>query len=76
MAKGDGFYTRLRKRKAVNEAEASSVVADTLAVRGELMEKVQAGTLTLEDAQKQLRKIKRDAKKNGLVTRNQAFIRG
>jgi hypothetical protein len=70
------FDTRLRKRKAVNDAEASGNLADGMEYRTKLMERVHAGELTIEEAQAELKKVKRDAKKNGLITRQQAFSRG
>ena len=60
-------------RKAVKDAENEGRVADSIEVRKALMARVHAGEITLEDAQKELKRIKRNAKRNGMVTRNQAF---
>jgi hypothetical protein len=40
------------------------------------MEKVHSGECTLEEVQAELKAIKRNAKKNGLITRTQAFNKG
>lgn len=61
-----------RKRLA-DEAESEGRVADSRDVRMALMKRVKAGELTLEEAQKELKAIKRNAKKNGQVTRAQAY---
>lgn len=60
-------------RKAVKDAENEGRVADSIEVRKALMARVHAGEITLEDAQKELKRVKRNAKRNGMVTRNQAF---
>jgi hypothetical protein len=70
------FEARIDKRQAVNQAEASGQIADSMEYRTKLMERVNAGELTLADAQEELKRVKRNAKKNGLITRNQAYIRG
>lgn len=64
------------KRQAVKAAEDSGQVADSMDVRKALMDRVQSGEISLEDAQRQLRKIKSSAKRNGKVTRSQAFNQG
>lgn len=61
------------RRHWVDEAEKAGVVADSMEVRKALMTLVKAGEITLTEVQKELRKIKRNAKANGKVTRNQAF---
>lgn len=68
--------TRTRKLDAVEKAEAAGQVADSLAVRAELMRQVKAGETTLQQAQAKLKAIKRSAKCQGKVTRAQAFSRG
>ena len=73
MAKGDRFWRSNEQRANVNKAEASGRVADSLEVRKALMERVHKGEITLEAAQAELAKIKRGAKKAGMVTRSQAF---
>lgn len=74
--KGDAFYTKLRKREAVNAADASGQVADSMEVRMALMERVRKGEITLEAAQAELKKIKRGAKAAGKTTRAGAWRNG
>ena len=57
----------------MKEAESDGRVADSLDVRMALMEQVRSGEKTLEEVQAELKKIKRNAKKNGKITRNQAY---
>lgn len=52
------------------------MVADSLDVRIALIERMNKGELTLKDVQQQLKKIKANAKKNGQITRTQAYLRG
>jgi hypothetical protein len=67
------YFQRLSRRSAVARAEEAGEVADSMDVRLELMRKVKAGEMTLAESQKELRRIKRNAKKQGKVTRNQAW---
>jgi hypothetical protein len=64
-----------QKREAVKSAEADGKVADSMEYRLALMECVHKGEITLEHAQSELKKIKRNAKKNGMTTRNAVFVR-
>jgi len=70
------FEANIDKRANVKQCEADGVVADSTEVRMALMEKVRSGEYTLQEVQAELKKIKRNAKKNGQITKNQAFIRG
>ena len=70
------FEAGLDKRRNLQQCEANGEVADSLDVRMALMEKVKSGECTLEEVQTELKKIKRNAKKNGKITRAQAFTRG
>lgn len=70
------FEAALDKRAALKEAEASGKVADSMAVRLALMEAVHKGTITLEAAQAELKRIQNSAATYGKVTREQAFSRG
>lgn len=63
-----------RKRDAVKKAEAEGKVADSMEYRLALMERVHKGEITLEQAQTELKKVKRNAKKNGMTTRNSVFV--
>lgn len=76
MAKGDAFWKAQRKREAVNTAQASGKVADSMEVRLALMARVHAGEITLEAAQAELARIKRGAKAAGMTTRAKAFREG
>ena len=64
------------KRQAVNAADASGQLADSTEVRMALLEKVKTGECTLAEVQEELKRIKRNAKKNGLLTRDQAWRNG
>lgn len=57
----------------ISTQEAAGNVADSMDVRIALMERVHAGEITLAEAQSQLKTIKRNAKRNGQITRNKAF---
>ena len=70
------FEASLDKRQNLKQCEANGEVADSLDVRMALMEKVTSGECTLKEVQAELKKIKRNAKKNGKITRTQAFTRG
>lgn len=70
------FEASIDKRAAVAAAESAGIVADSAEVRLALMRQVHAGELTLEQAQSELKRIKRGAKAAGMVTRSQAFSRG
>lgn len=67
------FEASIEKRNAVNAAQESGQVADSMEVRLALVKRMQAGEITLEEMQAELARIKRNAKKNGLKTRNQVF---
>lgn len=68
------FYERRRAGlDAIKNAESVGKVADSMEVRMALMEQVHRGERTLEDVQAELARIKRNAKKNGQITRNQAY---
>lgn len=70
------FDAAMDKRIAREKAEESGQVADSGAVRLALMQRVHSGEITLEQAQTELKKIKRDGKKAGLLTRSQAYNQG
>lgn len=73
MANGDRYWEIQARRDAVKKAEAEGRIADSMEVRGELIAKMERGEMTLEQVQAELKKIKRNAKKNGKVTRDQAY---
>jgi hypothetical protein len=76
MTTRTAFEASIEKKNAVKEAEKSGIVADSMDVRLALMARVDAGEITLEQAQAELKKIKAGAKKAGKVTRAQAYSRG
>lgn len=61
-------------KQDVKDAESAGQVADSMEVRLALMDRVHSGEITLAQAQEELKRIKRGAKKAGKVTRNQAFL--
>lgn len=61
---------RLDRQKA---REAEGVVADSMEVRMALIAKMDAGEMTLAEVQAELARIKRNAKRNGQITRAQAY---
>jgi hypothetical protein len=67
-------FRSMQKREAVKAAEAEGKVADSMEYRLALMERVHKGEITLEQAQSELKKVKRNAKKNGMTTRNSVFV--
>jgi hypothetical protein len=67
------FEASIEKRAAVNEAEAAGQVADSMDVRMALMARVGKGEITLQQAQDELKRIKRTAKATGKATRAQVF---
>lgn len=71
------YYERLehkRQRMAqLAKDEASGAVADSDAVRVALIERVHRGEMTLADAQAELKRIQRAAKKEGRPVRADYF---
>ena len=65
---------RRRRFDAIKSAEADGRVADSREVRLALMAKVHAGEMSLVDAQAELARLQRGAKRAGKITRNQAFL--
>jgi len=67
-------FDRIQSSKAnLKREEADGNVADSREVRMALMAQVHSGEKTLEEVQAELKKIKRNAKKSGKITRNQAY---
>ena len=64
------------KRANVNRCEKDGLIADSNEVRMALIKQLHSGEKTLPEIQAELKKIKRNAKKNGKITRNQAFNQG
>ncbi len=77
MSEYENYETkRRRKLDAVKEAETQGTVADSMAARLALIKRMDAGEITLEEAQAEIARLKRTAKRSGLITRDQAYRRG
>ena len=61
------------KNQAVRDAEAAGIVADSMEVRKAIMARFHAGEITLPEAQAELSRIQRSAKRNGKTTRSAVF---
>ncbi|WP_332774226.1 hypothetical protein [Pseudomonas sp. ESBL1] len=73
MRRRDWYDRRLDKRVALQIAEEQGLVADSTEFRQALVAKLQSGEMTLDQVQEGLRKVKREAKKNGKKTRDQIW---
>lgn len=73
MRRRDWHDRRLDKRVALQIAEEQGAVADSTEFRQALVAKLQSGEMTLNQVQEELRKVKRDAKRNGKKTRAQIW---
>ncbi len=73
MAKGDAFWRREEQKSALKDAEAEGRVADSMEVRKAIMQRFDSGEITLDEAQAELAEIKRNAKRQGKITRAQAY---
>ena len=61
------------KQSAVKAAEDAGEVADSMDVRLALVERMNRGEMTLAEVQTELKRIKRNAAKDGKTTRNRVF---
>jgi len=68
------YFVHKARMEQQREAEASGRVADSLDVRVALIKRMHAGELTLDQVQAEVRRLKRNAKKTGKITRNQAYL--
>jgi len=73
MSRRDWYDRRTDKRVALQIAEEQRLVADSTEFRMALVAKMESGELTQQEALEELRKVKRDAKKNGKKTRSQIW---
>jgi hypothetical protein len=73
MSRRDWYDRRIDKRVALQIAEEQGIVADSTSYRTELVERINSGAITLREGQEELRKVIRDAKKNGKKTRSQIW---
>ena len=67
------YFEHKRRLDAVKKAEHDGKVADSMNVRKALIEKMNSGEMTLDEVQAELKRIKRSAKKNGMITRSKAY---
>ncbi len=68
------YFKHQDRMKQQREAEDSGRVADSLDVRVALLERMHAGELTLAEVQAEVKRLKRNAKAKGQITRNQAYL--
>lgn len=73
MRRRDWYDRRTDKRVALQIAEEQGLVADSTEFRQALVAKLESGEMTLDQVQDELRKVKREAKKNGKKTRDQIW---
>jgi hypothetical protein len=64
------------KGQAMRKADEAGEIADSMEYRTQLVKRIESGEITLEEGQAELKRVKRDAKKNGKITRTQAYSRG
>lgn len=76
MQRRTRFEASIDKKDELKRADEAGEVADSMAVRLAIMDRVHKGEITLQQAQAELKKIKSGAKAAGKVTREQAFNRG
>ena len=67
---------RLDKHVNIEKLEEQGLIADSMEVRKSLVERVMRGEITPEQSREELKRIQRNAKRNGLKTRNQAWREG
>ncbi|KWW02035.1 hypothetical protein VK87_0211810 [Escherichia fergusonii] len=60
----------------IEKLEEQGLIADSMEVRRSLVERVMRGEITPEQSREELKRIQRNAKRNGLKTRNQAWREG
>jgi hypothetical protein len=70
------YLRHQQKNASVKAAEASGAVADSMDVRRHLIARMDAGEITFDQMQAELKRIKASAKRNGQLTRAQAYSRG
>ena len=69
---GDIFEAKERQQM-IADAEQQGRVSDSLEVRMALIKKMQEEGRTLKEIQDELKRIKREGKRNGQITRAQAY---
>lgn len=73
MSRRDWYDRRTDKRVALQIAEEQGIVADSTSYRSDLVKRIESGEITLREGQEELRRVIRDAKKNGKKTRSQIW---
>ena len=63
----------LIKQENLRDAEARGLVADSMDYRLDLIARFKGGEITFDEMQAELKATKRNAKKNGKITRAQAY---
>ncbi|KKF68303.1 hypothetical protein [Citrobacter amalonaticus] len=76
MMRRSSWDARLDKRVNIEKLEEQGLIADSMEVRKGLVERVMRGEITPEQSREELKRIQRNAKHNGLKTRNQAWREG
>lgn len=67
------YWEAQDRKDMIKQAEQEGRVVDNIDYRKSLMERVNKGEITLEEAQAELKRVKRSAVANGKITRNQAW---
>ncbi len=67
------YFEAVARRQNVKQMEADGLIADSMDVRLEIVARIHAGEISLEQGQAELRRIKSAAKRNGQTTRDKAF---
>lgn len=76
MMRRSSWDARFDKRVNIEKLEEQGLIADSMEVRKILVERVMRGEITPEQSREELKRIQRNAKRNGLKTRNQAWREG
>ena len=76
MMRRSSWDARLDKRVNIEKLEEQGLIADSMEVRRSLVERIMRGEITPEQSREELKRIQRNAKRNGLKTRNQAWREG
>lgn len=67
------YFKHKARYENLRAAESSGVVSDSLDVRIALIERMHKGELTLDQVKAELARIKRQGRKDGMITRAQAY---
>lgn len=67
------YFEAIKRRRYVADREAENAVADNMDVRMDIVRRIHAGEITLAQGQAELRRIQRNAQRDGKITRDQAW---